>query len=298
MEFIEFTKLQATGNDFVLVEDFEGEFDLKPKAIKLICDRHFGVGADGLLLLTNSETADYRMIVFNADGTRAEMCGNGIRCFGKYLWDRGHINEAFFKVETDAGIKEVELIIDEASAVGARVSLGEPIFKPESIPVKIKGKDRIFDYTLPIGNKEKIKINAVSMGNPHCVVFIENVDKINLHQLGRAIENHPYFPQKTNVEFVQLVSRKEIRLRVWERGVGETLACGTGAAAAGVVSIARGSVASPVIVKVPGGELIVEWKGKEAFLSGPAEEVYSGIVSEELLNRLNLLSEFMEEDDD
>ncbi len=297
MDFLEFTKLQATGNDFILVEDFEGEFDLSSKAIELICDRHFGLGADGILLLKKSEKADFRMIIFNADGSRAEMCGNGIRCFGKYLWDRGHISESFFKIETDAGIKEVELIIDEATALGARVSLGEPVFEPEKIPVKVKEKNKIFDYNLQL-NKEDIKINAVSMGNPHCVVYVENVEKINLPLLGKAIENHPLFPQKTNVEFVQQVSKKEIKMRVWERGVGETLACGTGAAAAGVVSIAKGLVASPVIVKVPGGELIIEWKGKEVFLSGPAEEIYSGIISEEFLNRLNLLTEFMEDKND
>ncbi len=295
MDFIEFTKLQGTGNDFVLIEDFEGEFNLNSRAIELLCDRHFGIGADGLLILANSDKADYRMIIHNSDGSRAEMCGNGIRCFGKYLWDRGHINEANFKVETDAGVKEVELIIDEATAVGARVSIGRPVFQSDKIPVKLKGKLKVFDYEL-LFDQEKIKINAVSMGNPHCVIFVDQLDKLNLSFAGKRIEKHPFFPQRTNVEFVQVISRKEIKMRVWERGVGETLSCGTGAVAAGVVSIDKGLVSSPVIVKVPGGELIVEWKGEEAFLSGPAEEIYSGIISEEFLNRLNLLTEFTEEE--
>lgn len=295
MDFIEFTKLQGTGNDFILIEDFDEELDLNSKAIELLCDRHFGVGADGLLVLTNSDKADFRMIIYNSDGSRAEMCGNGIRCFGKYLWDRGHVNEAIFKVETDAGIKELELIVDEATAVGARVSMGKPVFKSEEIPVDLKGKPKVYDYELQVDN-EKVKINALSMGNPHCVIFVDQLDKLNLPLAGKRIERHPFFPQRTNVEFVQLVSRKEIKMRVWERGAGETLSCGTGATAAGVISIDKGLVASPVIVKVPGGELVVEWKGKEAFLSGPAEEIYSGIISEEFLNRLNLLTEFGEEE--
>lgn len=291
LEGLEFTKAHGTGNDFIIVEDLEGEFDLSPKAIAFLCDRHFGIGADGFLLVKPSEVADYRMVYYNSDGSTAEMCGNGIRCLAKYLYDRGLTSKAKVKIETEAGIKEVELLFDETKVIGGKVEMGTPSFKVEDVPILLKGVDEAINYPLQT-EKGTFYITALSVGNPHCILFVEDVDRTPVHSLGRFIEHLPIFPERTNVEFVQVVSERELKMRVWERGVGETLACGTGACAAATAAIKLQKAKSPVIIKVPGGELVVEWRDSFIYLAGGAEEVFVGFLNQDLLDKLELVTEF------
>lgn len=291
MEALEFTKSHGTGNDFIIVENFDNQFDLTSKAVAVLCNRHYGIGADGFLIATNSEEADFQMIYFNADGSRAEMCGNGLRCLAKYLYDRGHTSKESFKIETLAGIKKVDLLFDESKVVGAKVEMGSPSFAPQDVPILVKDAKEVVDYPIKT-EKGSFEVNALSVGNPHCVVFVENVEKVPLRSWGYQLESHPLFPEKTNVEFVQVVNKQEIKMRVWERGVGETLACGTGACAAVVAAAKKGLVSETSIVKVAGGELVVEWRGVKLFLAGPAEEVFVGFLNADFLGKLELVSEF------
>lgn len=283
---ISFVKMQATGNDFVLLDlrqsPLEG-IDLSKLAME-ICDRHYGIGGDGLILALPSDKADYGMRVFNPDGSEAEMCGNGIRCFAKYVYDNSKEKKDVISIETPAGIIVPAVILKNGEAVGAEVDMGEPRLKAAEIPAFVKtsaGKpkpdEKVVDCELEVDG-EKIKITAVSMGNPHCVIFIEELNKINIAEIGPKIEGHPQFPQRTNVEFVQLLSDKEIRVHVWERGVGETLACGTGACAAVVAGVLTGKTSRHVLVHLPGGDLDVEWEKEDGHvaLRGPAAKVFEG----------------------
>jgi|Deesub1362A_J573_1020465.scaffolds.fasta_scaffold04761_5 diaminopimelate epimerase len=291
LEALEFTKSQGTGNDFIIVEDLEGNFNLSPKAIAFLCDRHFGIGADGFLLIKPSEIADYKMVYYNSDGSTAEMCGNGIRCLAKYLYDRGLTSNEKVKIETEAGVKEVELLFDESKVIGGKVDMGRPSFKVQDVPILVKGAKEAVEYPLKT-ERGTFYITALSMGNPHCVLFVEDVDRTPIRSLGRFFEHHPIFPERTNVEFVQVVNPRELKMRVWERGAGETLACGTGACAAASAAIKLRKVKSPVIVKVPGGELVVEWHDSFVYLAGGAEEVFVGFLNQDLLDKLELVTEF------
>ncbi len=273
---VHFSKLQATGNDFVLINCFRENLTDVPLDVlaRGICERRFGIGGDGLLLLLPSKVANFKMRIFNADGSEAEMCGNGIRCLSFYVYQHGLWEERHIDIETLAGVKRVKLFGAGNKVEGVRVGMGHPVFKPESIP--IKGKDDPLNITLRAGGR-RWEVSTLSMGNPHCVLLVDNVEKFPVEKIGPEIEKHPLFPNRTNVEFVEVINRDELKIRVWERGVGETLACGTGACASVIVTTLKGLTNRSTRVHLKGGELYVEWlENGEVFLSGPAEEVFEG----------------------
>ncbi|MGI6491568.1 MAG: diaminopimelate epimerase [Peptococcaceae bacterium] len=272
-----FTKVQGLGNDFILVDGFSEKLDLErfPELAVKICDRHFGVGADGLVPLLPSETADVFMRIFNSDGSEAEMCGNAIRCAAKYLYERGLVRKRRILVETLAGMRVPELIIDNGKVALVRVDMGEPLLERGEIPM-LGAAGRVVNEELFI-DQSSYRITAVSMGNPHCIVFVPDLTAVELTQLGPRFENHPSFPRKTNVEFVQVLNRAEVRMAVWERGAGVTLACGTGACAVGVAGALNGFTNRAVTVHLSTGELYIEWAAdNHVYMTGPAEEVFSG----------------------
>lgn len=273
-----FDKLQATGNDFILIDARELKHDWS-KLAAAICDRRFGVGADGLLLLFTSKAADFGMRMFNPDGSEAEICGNGLMCFAKYVIDHGLADTQELAVETVAGIRKVKLYVVDGLVKQVQVDMGRPKFRPEEIPLS-RGKVDIIpilDYPIDIG-EIKLLLTIISMGNPHAVCFIEEpVAHFPLSELGPSVEHHPIFPQRTNFEVVNVLSRGQVRTRVWERGAGETLACGSGACAVAVAAQLHGYIDNHVNIILPGGTLSVEWDGKgEVWLSGSAESVFAG----------------------
>lgn len=270
MRDIQFVKMQGTGNDFVLVDQRPGieniiAEDELPDAAKKICDRHFGVGADGLILVLPSDRADYRMRIFNPDESEAEMCGNGIRCFTRYVWENAEEKKDVISVETLAGIMVPAPIVEADSFVGVEVDMGEPSVEAVKEPLKIEN----LDYS----------INKISMGNPHCVIFVEDLQSVRIKEIGPIIENLPQFPNRTNVEFVQVLNDKEITVKVWERGAGETLACGTGACASVVAASLNGLAGKKVVAHLPGGNISIEWaQDNHILMRGPAEKVFEGII--------------------
>ena len=273
-----FDKLQATGNDFILIDARELKHDWS-KLAAAICDRRFGVGADGLLLLFTSKAADFGMRMFNPDGSEAEICGNGLMCFAKYVIDHGLADTQELAVETVAGIRKVKLYVVDGLVKQVQVDMGRPKFRPEEIPLS-RGKVDIIpilDYPIDIG-EIKLLLTIISMGNPHAVCFIEEpVAHFPLSELGPSVEHHPIFPQRANFEVVNILSRGQVRTRVWERGSGETLACGSGACAVAVAAQLHGYIDNHVNIILPGGTLSVEWDGKgEVWLSGSAESVFAG----------------------
>ena len=276
MQKFEFVKVQGTGNDFIIVNDLQNEFggvDLSALAAR-VCNRNFGIGADGLILVQPSNTADYRMKIINPDGSEAEMCGNGIRCFAKYLFNREMAGE-LMTVETLAGIRTIDVTIENNRAVGFTVNMGQPHLNAEDIPITgCHGK--VISHPLDVDGTQ-FDVTCVSMGNPHCIIFTDSVDAVPLEQVGPKIETHPSFPRKTNVEFVQILNRDEVKLRVWERGAGITLACGTGACATVVAGVLNGKLNRQATVHLPGGDLKIEWsETDEIYMTGPAEEVFTG----------------------
>ncbi len=287
MKSINFSKLNGQGNDFVFIDSFSRDIKLTEKQIAFICDRHFGIGADGLIIVRKSKNADFFMDYYNMDGSFAEMCGNGIRCMAKFIYDKGMIDKKEFDIDTRAGIKIIKVSLGKDGSVqNASVNMGLPVFEPLKIPVKLEEnstyKDkRILEFDLSV--KDCIfKINCVSMGNPHCVIFLgerEDLKKYPVNEIGPEIENHNFFPNKTNVEFVKIKNDSEIDMRVWERGVGETLACGTGACASSVISMVLGKVTGPELkVNLPGGVLSISWTDKSAgvFLKGSVQHSFNG----------------------
>jgi len=275
---LNFWKMHGLGNDYIVIDNRGGELseeELPDLAIKL-CRRRVGVGADGLLLVCNSRVADAKMRIFNPDGTEAEMCGNGIRCFAKYCFENGIAKKNVISVETLAGIKELYLKVEGGAVTSVRVNMGAPCFEAEKIP--IIGNGTFINKPLDVDGKI-LMATALSMGNPHCVIFVNNIDNYPVDAIGPKIEDHKLFPKRTNVEFVQVISRKRLKVRVWERGVGETLACGTGACASVVAAKVLGKVEEEAIVELPGGKLIVEYKGNVVFMEGPAEKVFEGKMS-------------------
>jgi diaminopimelate epimerase len=274
-----FTKMQGAGNDFILVEASNLSRNWSPMAIAM-CDRHFGVGGDGLLLVLPSDIADYRMRMFNPDGSEAEACGNGLRCLAKYLLDRGVVKTQEILVETLAGIRKVRIHKAGGGTARIQVSMGEPKFGADDIPVVIEhlvAIKPILDYPVTIKDKE-LSLSLVSMGNPHAVYFEQHaISDFPLTQLGPEVEQLAIFPNRVNFEVARVIDRKQIEARVWERGVGETLACGSGACAVAVVAQLHGYIDNKVDIKLPGGILEVEWdRGGEVFLSGLAEVVFTG----------------------
>lgn len=276
-----FTKMHGAGNDYIYINGISqdvGDRDLS-KLARAVSDRHFGIGSDGLIVIETAKAADFRMRMFNSDGSEAEMCGNGIRCLARYVHDRGLTTERSLQIETGAGLIKSRLVFQGKQVVGARVDMGRPRLEPQQIPVRLKGhttSQPVIGETLRAAGK-KLSITCVSMGNPHCVIFVKKVDNYAVEQVGPAVETHPAFPARTNVEFVQVVSRSRAKMRVWERGAGETMACGTGACAAAVACNLTDQTGRNVDILLPGGELHVEWAGNEhVFLTGPAEEAFSG----------------------
>lgn len=268
-----FYKMQATGNDFIIINFLEKKLEYSFKLLsKFLCDRHFGVGGDGVLILETSEIADFKMRIFNKDGSEAEMCGNGIRCLSKYIYESQLTDKLEFKIETIAGVKNIKLYIEGNTVEEIEVDMGRAKFNLEDIPViylenNYQGKLNI----------EKLEIYPVSIGNPHAVCFVEDVSKIDIKGLGEFIENYKYFPNKTNVEFVQIIDKKNIKVRIWERGVGETLSCGTGACAAAVISNKYKDTNSKLTVNLLGGKLTV-FCDENIKLKGSAENVFSGNI--------------------
>lgn len=274
-----FTKWQGCGNDFVLVNAFTEDTsvieDIRNNAVK-ICDRHFGVGADGVIFILPSKIADFRMQIINNDGSEAEMCGNGIRCFAKAVREAGLTDKLKFTVETGAGI-----IIPEIQENGTvRVNMGEPILEGDKIPVAGFGSNKIINEDIVVDGNT-YKMTCVSMGNPHCVVFVDDITKIELATIGPKFETHSAFPRKTNTEFVEVKDESHVRMRVWERGAGITWACGTGSCATAVAGILNNLVKRSVEVELDGGKLNIEWADdNKIYMTGPADKVFSGTYIE------------------
>lgn len=274
---ISFWKMHGLGNDYVVIDNRGkalNDEELPNLAVK-ICKRRFGIGADGLLLVYPSKKADVKMRIFNSDGSEAEMCGNGIRCLAKYCFENGLVRKTSLLVETLAGVKVLDLKVEGDTVKFVRVNMGSPSFKPEEIPVE--WNDTFIDKPIHVGGTT-LKATALSMGNPHCVIFVRNVENYPVETVGPLLENHELFPKRTNVEFVQVASRSLLKVRVWERGVGETMACGTGACASVAAAKVLGKIDEAVTVKLPGGELKVECRHGALFMEGPAEKVFEGTI--------------------
>ncbi|MCR5387991.1 MAG: diaminopimelate epimerase [Lachnospiraceae bacterium] len=273
-----FTKMQGCGNDYVYVNAMDGKYmgSISELAIK-ISDRHFGVGSDGLILIKPSKFGDFFMDMYNNDGSRGKMCGNGIRCVAKFVYDHKLTDKTHINIETLSGMKEIDLILSEGEATGAKVDMGEPQLLSEFIPCKCK-KEECINETITVDGKD-YTFTAVSMGNPHCVIFMdEDVEKLDLAKIGPMFEKHDLFPDSVNTEFVNVIDRTHLRMRVWERGTGETLACGTGTCATVVAAVLNGYCDNTVDVKVDGGELEINWegRGKNVIMTGPAVTVFEG----------------------
>jgi len=276
---MKFTKMQGAGNDYVYVNCFEERVDNPADVARKVSNRNFGIGSDGLILIMPSTAADVRMRMFNSDGSESEMCGNGIRCVAKYAYDHGIVAKKEITAETGAGILTLQLFTNSHNLVDkVRVNMGEPRLTRTEIPMNGDGVLRVIDEPLNILHST-FRITCVSMGNPHCVIFVDDVEKFPVDKYGPLIENHELFPRRTNVEFVQIISRSEVRQRTWERGAGETLACGTGASAVTVAGVLNGLTERSIVNHLSGGDLEMEWPdGGPVFMTGPAVEVFSGEI--------------------
>ncbi len=277
MPELRFTKMHGAGNDYVYVNLFEESLPAAPERLApLVSDRHFGIGGDGLILITPSEKADARMRMFNSDGSEAEMCGNGLRCVAKYVYDHGIAKKERLDLETGAGILSVELETAGGRAQRVRVNMGQPILDAAMIPTTY-GQSPVVNQKLEVDGRT-FEVTCVSMGNPHCVIFVEKADDYLVHQIGPQIEHAPQFPARVNVEFVEILSPTEVRQRTWERGSGETLACGTGASAVCVAGVLTGKLERKILNHLLGGDLELEWNEADdrVYMTGPAEEVFSG----------------------
>ncbi len=275
---MKFTKMQGLGNDYIYV-DCTKNIIADPSAVsKRVSDRHFGIGSDGLVLIMRSDIADFRMRMFNSDGSESEMCGNAIRCVGKYVFDNGLTDKRNLTIETLAGIKVLDLKIEDRKVVQVRVDMGEPVLEPKKIPVN-SDKDRFISESIEIDGNN-YKVTAVSMGNPHAITYVDDTVDFPLYEVGPKMETHKLFPRKINAEFVQVIDRTTLKMRVWERGAGETLACGTGASAVLVASVLNGLSERAATIKLLGGDLFIEWSEKDnhVYMTGPAEKVFEGEI--------------------
>ncbi|MFN3466542.1 MAG: diaminopimelate epimerase [Candidatus Brocadiales bacterium] len=276
-----FTKMHGIGNDYVYVNCFEEKVKNPIRLAREVSDRHFGIGGDGLILITPSRRADVGMRIFNADGSEAQMCGNGIRCVAKYAYEHGLVSKKEWqghpqlRIETRAGIKTVNLKVQGSRVQKVRVNMGRPRLLRRSIPMR-GINTRVINETLEAGDRG-FQITCVSMGNPHCVIYVEDVKKFPVGYYGPLIENHRLFPERINVHFVEVMRPGEVRMRTWERGSGETLACGTGASAVCVAGVLNKKTSRKLLAHLPGGDLELEWASSgEVYMTGPAEEVFSG----------------------
>ena len=273
---IKFTKMHGLGNDYVYMDAIHQNIEKESSLAQFVSNRNFGIGSDGLILICKSEIADFKMRMFNADGSEAEMCGNGIRCVGKFVYDKGLTSKTEVTIETLAGVKTLQLNVEDGKVKTVRVDMGEPILTPKEIPViseeepvknlKLKAKDKEFTFT------------CVSMGNPHAITFVDNTKEFDVETYGKILEVDKAFPNKTNVEFIEIVDKNHIKMRVWERGAGETLACGTGACASVVACSLNDLTENKVSVELLGGILEIEWSEKDnhVYMTGPAVTVFEG----------------------
>jgi carbamoyl-phosphate synthase large subunit len=275
---IKFTKMQGCGNDYVYINCLSLEINSPESLSVFLSDRHYGVGSDGIVLILPSDKADAKMRMFNLDGSEGRMCGNAIRCIGKYLYDNNLVKKTDITIETLSGIKRLNLYTKHGLVSSVRVDMGKAELSPNKIPVKLTGEN-VIARKVNIGEKE-YAISCVSMGNPHCVVFCEDIDKLELAKIGPLFENHPLFPDRVNTEFVELTGDNRMKMRVWERGSGETLACGTGACASAVASVLNGynEKDTDIIVQLVGGELTIRYTDDTVYMTGECKKVFDGEV--------------------
>jgi len=281
MNLIRFTKMEGIGNDYVYIDATKDNIKLTPEQIIKISDRNFGVGSDGVIFIRSSDKADFMMDMYNSDGTSSEMCGNGVRCVGKFIYDKNLTSKKNPKVETGKGVLELDLETDSSNKVTyVTVDMGEPILVPEKVPVKIAGTDPVIEKELTVEGSD-LKFTAVSMGNPHAVIFVDDNKKFPVREIGPLIENNPLFPRRTNVEFITVLGQDHLHQRTWERGAGETLACGTGACATAVAAHLTGRAGRKVRIDLLGGTLFIEWRTSDnhVIMKGPAVTVFEGEIS-------------------
>ncbi len=275
---IKFTKMQGLGNDYVYMDAIHQKIENESSLAQFVSNRHFGIGSDGLILICKSDIADFKMRMFNSDGSEAEMCGNGIRCVGKFVYDKGLTDKTTVTIETLAGIKTLELNTKDGKVETVKVDMGEPILNPKEIPV-ISDEEPVKNLMLE-AEERKFKFTCVSMGNPHAITEVEDTDKFDVEKYGKVLEVDKAFPNKTNVEFIQIVDKNHVKMRVWERGAGETLACGTGACATAVACYLNGKTDKNVEVELLGGKLYIEWneENNHIYMTGPAVTVFEGML--------------------
>ena len=276
---MKFTKMQGIGNDYVYVDcTKENKIENPAELSKKVSNRHFGIGSDGLILIENSNVADFKMAIYNADGSQAEMCGNGIRCVAKFVFDKGLINKENITIETLAGIKQLKLSTENGKVKKVRVDMGEPILEAKKIPV-ISDKNPVIDLQLQAADKT-FTATCVSMGNPHAITIVDNTKDFNIEKYGPVLEKDEHFPRRANIEFIELVDKNNIKMRVWERGAGETLACGTGACASVVACALNGYIENEANVELLGGTLKIRWdkENNHIYMTGPATTVFEGEI--------------------
>lgn len=285
---MKFTKMHGIGNDYVYVNCFKEKVDNPEEVARFVSDRHFGIGSDGLILIKPSEIADCEMDMYNADGSRGKMCGNGIRCVAKYVYDYGITDKTQISVATGSGVKYLDLTVENGKVSLVKVDMGAPILKAAQIPVDVSAlkpsaalceESQVVAETICVNGKEH-KITCVSMGNPHGIVCVDDVDGLDIEKIGPHFETHPAFPDRVNTEFIHVIDRKTVQMRVWERGSGETWACGTGACAVAVACILNGWTEDEVTVKLRGGDLKIQWERQKntVFMTGPATVVFDGEI--------------------
>lgn len=275
---LKFTKMEGIGNDYVYIDATKENIQLSSEQIQKISDRHFGVGSDGVIFIRNSNKADFMMDMYNSDGSWSEMCGNGIRCVGKYIYDHNLKKELSLNIETGKGVLELQLELEDSKVSLVSVDMGEPFLKPSQVPVKWENDDLIKEASIQI-NEKFLKFTAVGMGNPHAVIFVDDADTFPVHEIGKLIEHHVLFPKRTNIEFVSTKGKDHFYQRTWERGAGETLACGTGACAVAVAAILTDRSAKQVQIDLRGGTLYINWlENNHIIMKGPAKEVFQGII--------------------
>ena len=286
---MKFTKMHGCGNDYIYVDGSKEKVREKdkPELVRRLSDRHFGIGGDGVIFINPSEEADFEMEMYNMDGTRAEMCGNGIRCVAKFVYDKGLTDKTSISIVSCGKVKHLELSVEDGKVSAIKVNMGQPILKAEEIPVTIENNDgfmikddgAVISAPIEVGG-QNYKMTCVSMGNPHAVVFVDDVSSLELEKIGPLFENHARFPRRTNTEFVEILDRNTCFMRVWERGTGETLACGTGCCAAVVAGVLNNLTEDKVTVKLLGGELLIEWDRDEnlVYMTGPAVTVFEGEI--------------------
>lgn len=277
---MKFTKMHGCGNDYVYVNGFTEKVADKPKAVVALSDRHFGIGSDGVIFINPSQQADFEMEMYNADGTRAEMCGNGIRCVGKYVYDHGMTDKTSITVESFGKVKYLDLTVENGKVVKVKVNMGKPELTAKDVPV-VSVHEQVIDEEIIVKGKS-YRMTCVSMGNPHAVVFMDDVEHLAIEEIGPYFENHERFPNRTNTEFVQVIDDSHVKMRVWERGTGETLACGTGCCATVVACVLNHLTGAHVTVQVLGGEIEIYWDQKEnlVYMTGPAVTVFEGETEE------------------